>query len=141
MKALNSIWEIQGNIAVNPGQVSPQRIKFLTMHGAKGLDANVVFIPGLEQGILPHRRAFQAAGLMAEQRRLLYVSITRAKAVCILSLAETRTGSQAQRLGRKWSIRQAPSQFLNDIGIPAPFRTGGLSSSELSQAMTDIKNM
>ena len=52
----------------------------LTMHGAKGLSGKVVFIPSVEQGIMPSFRAIQATGLLLEQRRLFYVSVTRAMA-------------------------------------------------------------
>ena len=54
-----------------------RRVRILTMHGAKGLSGKVVFILSLEQGILPSARALQAAGLVIEQRRLFYVSLTR----------------------------------------------------------------
>lgn len=69
---------------------STGRVKFLTMHGAKGLTAHVVFIPGLEQEILPGPRRTPYAGLVLEAARMLYVSITRARVACILSFAAAR---------------------------------------------------
>jgi DNA helicase-2/ATP-dependent DNA helicase PcrA len=118
-----------------------QRIRILTIHGAKGLDGRIVFIPGLEQGILPNPRAFQAAGLLHEQRRLLYVSITRAKAACILTLARTRVGYQAFALVNKSSVQQVPSLFLTDIGLPPQNRTAGLTTGEVATIMTDCANL
>ena len=59
-----------GAAALQPPQ--PKRIRILTMHGAKGMSAKVVFIPSLEQGIMPSFRVIQATGLVIEQRRLFY---------------------------------------------------------------------
>lgn len=118
-----------------------QRVRTLTMHGAKGLDGRVVFIPGLEQGLVPNGRALRAAGLYEEQRRLLYVSITRARAACILSRATTRTGQQAFALVNKASVNLPPSPFLNDIGIPAQARNGPLTPQEVSGILADCQNL
>jgi DNA helicase-2/ATP-dependent DNA helicase PcrA len=73
-----------------PDLLHAERIPIMTMHGAKGLDADVVFIPGLEENILPGRKRQPYPGLVNEAARLLHVSITRARAACILSFAETR---------------------------------------------------
>src|SRR5882672_1946415 len=68
-------------VTQTPAQAPVQkRIRILTMHGAKGLSGKVVFIPGAEQGLMPSFRAIQATGLLIEQRRLFYVSVTRAMA-------------------------------------------------------------
>ena len=62
----------------------------MTLHAAKGLEFPVVFIVGLEQGLLPHSRASQDDGELEEERRLLFVGITRAERVLYLSHCRVR---------------------------------------------------
>ena len=83
-------------------------ISLMTLHTAKGLEYPVVFLMGLEQGTLPHVRAFDEPGGLQEERRLMYVGLTRAKGKLFLSHALQRTlfGNTASFI---------PSGFLNDI--------------------------
>ena len=85
-------------------------ISLMTLHTAKGLEYDVIFLVGLEQGTLPHVRSFDEPGGVAEERRLLYVGMTRAKQKLYLSSALQRTlfGSTTAFL---------PSSFLGDIPI------------------------
>ena len=85
-------------------------ISLMTLHTAKGLEYDVIFLVGLEQGTLPHVRSFDEPGGVAEERRLLYVGMTRAKKKLYLSSALQRTlfGSTTAFL---------PSSFLADIPI------------------------
>jgi DNA helicase-2/ATP-dependent DNA helicase PcrA len=85
-------------------------ISLMTLHTAKGLEYDVIFLVGLEQGTLPHIRSFDEPGGVAEERRLLYVGMTRAKQKLYLSSALQRTlfGSTTAFL---------PSSFLADIPI------------------------
>ena len=85
-------------------------ISLMTLHTAKGLEYDVIFLVGLEQGTLPHVRSFDEPGGVAEERRLLYVGMTRAKKKLYLSSALQRTlfGSTTAFL---------PSSFLGDIPI------------------------
>jgi DNA helicase-2/ATP-dependent DNA helicase PcrA len=62
----------------------------MTMHGAKGLSAKIVFIPSLEETIFPNQRRAAKPGLVDEGARLLYVSITRARAAVFLTCAHGR---------------------------------------------------
>ncbi|MEA3376686.1 MAG: UvrD-helicase domain-containing protein [Chloroflexota bacterium] len=80
----------------------------LTLHSAKGLEFPVVFITGLEEGLLPHSRSFDEPEEMAEERRLTYVGLTRAEDRLFLSYAFRRT-----RYGS--SEATVPSRFLEDI--------------------------
>lgn len=80
----------------------------LTMHAAKGLEFGVVFIVGLDDGILPHSRSFDEPEEMAEERRLFYVGITRAKDRLYLLRAERRGG-------RGYAEETIPSRFLDDV--------------------------
>ena len=119
----------------------PRKIRILTMHGAKGLGGKVVFIPTCEQGVIPSFRAIQATGLLIEQRRLFYVSVTRAMAVCIFSHAGVHTGASAFQLKQRPNVRLTRSEFLNDMAIPSQTRNSGLSKLEVRSIMQDIQNI
>jgi DNA helicase-2/ATP-dependent DNA helicase PcrA len=80
----------------------------LTLHSAKGLEFPVVFITGLEEGLLPHSRSLEDPEALAEERRLMYVGVTRAKDRLYLSYAFRRA-----RFGT--SDPRAPSRFLEDV--------------------------
>jgi DNA helicase-2/ATP-dependent DNA helicase PcrA len=90
----------------------------LTVHAAKGLEFPVVFLIGLDDGTFPHQRSFPDAEAMAEERRLFYVGITRAKdrLYMVRAFRRAQYGSSGVT---------DPSRFLNDIPIdliagPAP---------------------
>lgn len=80
----------------------------LTLHAAKGLEFPVVFIAGLNEGTLPHSRSFDDLEAMQEERRLLYVGITRAKDRLYLVYAQNRSA-----YGYPDPVE--PSRFLTDI--------------------------
>lgn len=80
----------------------------LTLHAAKGLEFPVVFITGLDDGILPHQRSFENAEEMAEERRLLYVGVTRAKDRLFL------TRSHRRSIYGSYDVT-TPSRFFDDI--------------------------
>ncbi|MEM8859799.1 MAG: UvrD-helicase domain-containing protein [Chloroflexota bacterium] len=93
----------------------------LTLHAAKGLEFPVVFLVGLEDGILPHSRSFEAEDYeeMAEERRLFYVGVTRAKDRLYMSYA-------FQRMNWGRLEVQTPSRFLNEV--PDHLVVGGASA-------------
>lgn len=66
-------------------------VNIMTLHSAKGLEFNIVFILGMEEGIFPHSRSFESSKELEEERRLCYVGITRAKKKLYLLSARTRT--------------------------------------------------
>ena len=85
-------------------------LSLMTLHTAKGLEFDSIFIIGCEQGTLPHIRAFDEPGGLQEERRLMYVGMTRAKKKLTLSHALQRTlfGNTSSFL---------PSSFLSDIPL------------------------
>jgi DNA helicase-2/ATP-dependent DNA helicase PcrA len=83
-------------------------VTLITLHQAKGLEFPVVFIAGMEDGLLPHFRTFDDPAQMEEERRLCYVGVTRAKQRVYLVRAFRRS-----LMGR--SQVSEPSRFLNDI--------------------------
>ena len=97
----------------------------LTLHSAKGLEFPVVFITGLEEGILPHSRSFDDPEQMAEERRLSYVGLTRAKDRLFLTYAFMRT-----RYGS--SEPSVPSRFLDDV--PPELLSGSWRQTQRSRS-------
>jgi DNA helicase-2/ATP-dependent DNA helicase PcrA len=94
----------------------PDAPTLLTLHAAKGLEFPIVFITGLEEGILPHSRSMDDLEELAEERRLFYVGLTRAKDQLYLSHAFRRTVFGDSDVS-------SPSRFLNEI--PGNLVTGG----------------
>ena len=83
-------------------------VHLMTLHSAKGLEFPIVFIAGLEEGILPHSRSMLNPDEMEEERRLMYVGITRAKEKVCLLYAGTRVFFGSTQAN-------PPSRFLDDI--------------------------
>ncbi|CAM3504425.1 UvrD-helicase domain-containing protein [Stackebrandtia soli] len=83
-------------------------VTLMTLHTAKGLEFDVVFLSGLDQGVFPHERSMNDPAEMEEERRLAYVGITRARKQLHVSRAETRSA---------WGQPQfhPPSQFLEEL--------------------------
>ena len=69
-----------------------EKVNMMTMHGAKGLEFDVVFLPGWEEGLFPHQKSIEEKGQngLEEERRLAYVGITRAKNKAIISFSMNR---------------------------------------------------
>jgi len=82
-------------------------VTLLTLHSAKGLEFPIVFITGLEEGLLPHSRSMESPEQMAEERRLMYVGLTRAKDRLFLTYTFRRSSHNGDL--------STPSRFLDDI--------------------------
>jgi DNA helicase II / ATP-dependent DNA helicase PcrA len=94
--------------SASSGQEHKDRITLMTLHGAKGLEFRAVFLVGLEEGILPHARALTDEEQMQEERRLMYVGITRAKEKLFVSYAKMRNLYGSSNPSQK-------SRFLDEI--------------------------
>jgi DNA helicase-2/ATP-dependent DNA helicase PcrA len=88
------------------------RITLMTLHSAKGLEFPLVFLGGMEEGLLPHSRSLLNAQALEEERRLCYVGMTRARDTLILTRAATR-----RRYGSQMPEASRPSRFLNEIPV------------------------
>jgi len=85
-------------------------VSLMTLHSAKGLEFDAVFLAGLEEGVLPHGRSLDTPGEVEEERRLFYVGMTRAKQRLVLSRAIYRRTYGEDRLRAS-----LPSRFLSEI--------------------------
>lgn len=108
-----------------------ERVSLMTLHAAKGLEFNCVFLPGWEEGLFPNQRALDENGLVGleEERRLAHVGLTRARKKARIYFATNR------RIRGMWNVT-VPSRFIDDlpeehveiIDAPVNFTYGGRSS-------------
>ncbi len=85
-----------------------QRVSLMTVHTAKGLEFDRVVVVGLEEGLFPHVRALEAVEGLEEERRLLYVALTRAREELLLTCARRRYRTSGPE-------PQVPSRFLDEL--------------------------
>ena len=102
------------------------KVNLMTMHAAKGLEFDVVFLPGWEEGLFPHQKSLEEKGDFAleEERRLAYVGITRARKEAFLSFAMKRA------YHGDW-IDALPSRFINEIP------ENSVEKNEISETRTE----
>jgi DNA helicase-2/ATP-dependent DNA helicase PcrA len=93
---------------LDSAELRNDRVSLMTVHSAKGLEFDVVFVVGLEEGVLPHQNASRDPRAVEEERRLCYVAMTRARQHLTLTWAHER---------RRWGSRSfgTPSRFLAEI--------------------------
>ena len=86
------------------------KVSLMTLHGAKGLEFDTVFLPGWEEGVFPNQRAMDESGNkgLEEERRLAYVGLTRARRRAVVSHAANR------RIYANWQT-SIPSRFLEEL--------------------------
>ena len=89
-------------------EAEPDAVRLSTLHAAKGLEFGHVFLVGVEENILPHRDAVDE-GRLEEERRLMYVGVTRAKKSLTLSYC-------ARRKRARESVACDPSRFIDELG-------------------------
>lgn len=106
------------------------RVSMMTVHSAKGLEFPTVFVVGMEENIFPSQMAMESMKELEEERRLLYVAITRAEKHCILTCAKNRW-----RYGKL--EMDVPSRFLNDIDTRL-LRVEGGADAETSRGRSDF---
>nr|WP_156170896.1 UvrD-helicase domain-containing protein [Croceicoccus naphthovorans] len=94
----------------NDAKDTEDTLTIMTMHGAKGLEFDHVFLPGWEEGVFPSQRAIDEGGLksLEEERRLAYVAITRARRECTILHAANR------RIYGQWTS-SIPSRFVEEL--------------------------
>ena len=109
-------------------------VQLMTVHAAKGLEFDVVFISGLEQGLFPHENAAMEREGLEEERRLMYVAVTRARRRLYLSHAQTRLlHGQTRYCLPSTFLDELPSELLRKID-----RGAGQASPARAAAMTTV---
>jgi superfamily I DNA/RNA helicase len=132
-KLLDTIYSRLG-IARPVNVANQSKVKVMTIHGAKGLSAKVVFIPGLEENMLPGVKRIPYNGLVLEAARMLYVSITRAKSACVVSYANYRLINGA-------NTKQTPSRFLRNLNGQFAQRADGFDDLEADLIIASCNNL
>ena len=107
---LNDFMEHVSLVMDNDDETDPNRISLMTLHAAKGLEFDVVFLPGWEEGLFPHQRSLDEGGSnsLEEERRLAYVAITCAQKQLYILTARNR------RVYGQWQ-NNLPSRFINEL--------------------------
>ena len=116
VSALDEFESLQGfleHVALvmeNDAKADGDRVVIMTLHGAKGLEFDSVFLPGWEEGVFPHARALDESGGkgLEEERRLAYVGLTRARKRITITFAANR------RIYNQWQ-NSLPSRFLDEL--------------------------
>jgi DNA helicase-2/ATP-dependent DNA helicase PcrA len=112
----------------------PERVQVITMHGAKGLSAKIVFVPGVEEASLPGEKRRAYPGLVLEAARMFFVSITRARVACVLSHARTRFVNGA-------NTPRTASRFTSAVGKPFARREDGLTTELAAKVVAQADRM
>jgi len=116
LRAMNDYDNLQGfleHVALATSidqEWNDDKVNIMTMHAAKGLEFNTIFLPGWEEGLFPHQKSLEEKGDLAleEERRLAYVGITRAKKNAYISFA-------TQRVWHGEWMDSLPSRFVNEL--------------------------
>jgi ATP-dependent DNA helicase UvrD/PcrA len=109
-ESLGGFLEHVSLVMENEENAGADRVNLMTMHGAKGLEFDTVFLPGWEEGLFPSQRSLDEGGNkgLEEERRLAYVGITRARKRAIISHAANR------RIYANWQS-SIPSRFIEEL--------------------------
>lgn len=114
----------------NQAQVGQDAVQLMTVHAAKGLEFDAVFITGLEEGLFPHENSIMEPAGLEEERRLMYVAITRARERLYLSLAQSRMlHGQTRYAMRSRFLEEIPEQHLKWLSPRAGLQGGGFGGA------------
>ena len=122
---LTSFLEHVSLVMDNEDLSTTDKVTMMTLHGAKGLEFNTVFLPGWEEGLFPHQRALDETGVqgLEEERRLAYVGLTRARKTALIAFAANR------RIFGQWQS-SLPSRFIDELPLDHIERGGDVGIAE-----------
>ncbi len=115
-------------------------VTLMTLHSAKGLEFPIVFMVGVEEGLLPHQRAFASEAELEEERRLCYVGLTRAKEKVYLTYARSRRlfGNVDDRMPSRF-IEEIPPELLDRRDAYQPARRPVVSAYDPDEPDADAR--
>jgi len=119
-------------------------VQLMTLHSAKGLEFDTVFLCGMEEGLFPHQRSVEEPGRLEEERRLCYVGITRACQRLYISHAEHRRlhGSESYCVPSRF-INEIPAELIEEIRpriqVSRPFATQAVNRSSFQAVPEGLK--
>ena len=112
-------------------------VSLMTLHAAKGLEFPVVFLAGMDEGVFPHQRTFNIPAEMEEERRLMYVGVTRAEEKLYLTSAKRRQmWGEYKYYNPSRFIEEIPLQLLNKIGFEGSSENSSTFRNAVSMAKT-----
>jgi DNA helicase-2/ATP-dependent DNA helicase PcrA len=118
-------------------EVGRDALQLMTVHAAKGLEFRTVFISGLEEGLCPHEQSLYETNGLEEERRLMYVAVTRARQRLYLSHAQSRMLHGQVRYGiSSRFLDEIPEALLKRLNTRASPGRGGYGESAVPQAAT-----
>jgi len=116
-----------------------EAVQLMTVHAAKGLEFDVVFITGLEQGLFPHENSTQERDGLEEERRLMYVAVTRARKRLYLSSAQTRMlHGQTRFCLPSLFLEELPEELLRKINRAPAYETHAPTRATSSPNSTPV---
>ena len=127
----------------NDDALNTNKVMLITLHSAKGLEFDIVFLPGWEEGLFPHQRALDEGGSEAleEERRLAYVAITRArKQLYIMTALNRRVYGQWQNNIPSRFINELPPENIEICNNAAKFYGGGYNDYTATQQNKSYNN-
>lgn len=112
-------------------------VTLMTLHSAKGLEFPIVFLAGCDEGVFPHQRTFNIPSEMEEERRLMYVGVTRAEEKLYLTSAKRRQmWGEYKYYNPSRFIDEIPHQLLNKIGFEGSTSGTSTFQNAVSRART-----
>jgi DNA helicase II / ATP-dependent DNA helicase PcrA len=140
-EATNPLTQFLNHASLEAGEhqadIGREALQLMTVHAAKGLEFNAVFMSGLEEGLFPHEQAAYENGGLEEERRLMYVAVTRARQRLYISHAQSRMLHGQVRYGiASRFLDEIPEELLkrlNNKPVQKNYATGGNYQTTSSQ--------
>lgn len=122
-------------------EVGYDALQLMTVHASKGLEFRTVFISGLEEGLCPHEQSMYENNGLEEERRLMYVAVTRARQRLYLSYAQSRMLHGKVRYGiASRFLDEIPEELLKRLNSKPVAKSGGYNYNELPHKMNGQKS-